>query len=248
MILSVPRAIWLEFEKHQQQEQIRSKSNNRIANSTPAAADSPKIIFNPTPSLPTPLPTPKYPPVQLPIRIYLKNEFEAIIYDMDQPTGEKYVNVPDARDPKRIRRPRSRMFVRIVKVPKHRDYAPLQDKLFSNLSQAVSGCEFGSTASGWVAWNIKYKEMNGATRMVNIGHFRKMMEEDCADGSDQQGVPQGSGFILSPHICSVYRDVLALHASPKNNDFGFQHTKKDLESFGVKKLSEISLKDVYSAL
>ncbi len=186
MILTIPRTLWLAFETHS-----KDTRKDSVASSQVVAVSGV---------------TPQYPPLQLPVNLFFRNnvgqEFEARIYDMDELRGLKFLVKRDPNKPKRIKHPRARVFVRITKVPDNNStYASIRGALFSNLSQALSSCQQGgSSASGWVAWNVKYEN-----RLVSIGRFR-------------QTESTGSGFLQTPNWTPIIRNVMGHYAIPNQID------------------------------
>jgi len=171
---------------------------------------------------------PKLPKLQLPLRVYAKhgeNKFEAIVYDIDEPSGSKTLIVAN-----RKKKPRNRMFIRVVKVPGP-SFQYLENTLYSNLSSATGKCQAGSTESGWTSWSVKTEK-----GLIAIGNFRAIEKSN------------GSGFIRSPTAHVVYRDVLARESLQTSEKILMMHTTEDLIALGYKDIADIPLETAYDKI
>lgn len=164
----------------------------------------------------------KLAPLQLPVRVYASNDqnpFEAIIYDIDEPSGQKYCSQPRADG----KTPRSMCFIQVVKVPEGSRVE--SGDMFPNVFKAASAVSGGSTESGWLAWSVKLPNpFTQTTERVSLGCFRL---------SDKSQITNGSGFIRSPHSNPVYRDVLARACKVNGKPIEMIHTSQDLQALGL---------------
>lgn len=227
--VTIPRSLWQAFEQFRQSQLLESlhQSRTKVCNllEVPKAHKPDNDVSHSNGAKENTL----YPPLQLPLRVYLSlndKKFEGIVYDMDDVKGEKYTKIVD-RTSNECKRPRARMFIKIVAVPPGPQYESLLNKLFSNLSQAAQGCEF-TTASGWIAWTAKV-----GSQSISLGEFRPTQK--------------GQGFKLSPRACFVYRDVLGKHCDTPSSMY--QHTAQELtQYFGGRSIDSFTLDEVYQAL
>jgi len=219
ILLSVPKAIWLEFEKYQQ----RPKRSNRSEEDDGVEKQVKQMLHYKTLNLsqnglqtslqqlgPEHVSVERKPPLQLPIRIYLcinDKKFEAIVYDMDDYQGRRYIRICDPIT-NAVKRPRARTFARIVKVPPEPEYAKSMDLLYSNLSMAAKGCQW-TTANGWIAWTVKIPgDGSNPDRYTSVCNFRGPEEKDDPEEAHKC---TGSGFIPSPNASARFRELMARH-------------------------------------